>query len=343
MAEQIENRRARGSHVEVCVSIDVEFSIAGAFTYPDRCRPVAEPAVLGNVDGVSHGLPFILRVLDEFDIKATFFLEALNATYFGSERMGRFAREIYDRGHDVQLHLHPGWLFFGRSDWQARLAARDRPNDSCSGRSPEELRAIISRGVEIFESWHLPRPVALRTGSLRVDATLYPVMKEFGIRLSSSVGVGRRIPRDRALRVYSGCHRFGDVTEVPVLSFKSFLGDRLLTVSGCGSKEARSVLKAAAEQGVSPIVLLTHPHEFVKARDDEYRITRPHRVNQARLRRFCEFLRKNDDRFVTRTFREAAKKWESLAGPRNAILRTPITPVMLRAVDNKLSDWIWMY
>ncbi len=340
---KLEARPRRGTKVEVCISVDVEFSIAGAFTYPDRYRPVADEAVVCNINGVPHGLPLLLQMLDEYRIKGTFFVEALNAAYFGTERMGRIARSIYERGHDVQLHLHPGWMFFDTPHWQTRLASGTRPNDSCSGRAPDELRAIISRGLEVFATWGVPKPVALRTGSLQVDPCLYPIMAEFGIGISSSVGVGYYAPPDATLHLYSGSHRFSEITEVPVLTFWSTFGARLFTIAGCGVMEARCILSAAAERSVSPIVLLTHPHELIKARDARYEKLRPHRVNQLRLRSILEFLRVNDDEFVTTTFRESGERWQAVSSSGDSTLSVPFIPVLLRALDNKLSDWVWIY
>src|SRR5271169_4424379 len=124
-----------GKATEVCITIDIEFSIGGNFNNPELL-PVAEPIVLGTVDGKEHGLGFLLDSFHEFGVRATFFVEALQTAYFGDEPMGRIARRIADEGQDVQLHLHPCWLYY-----EPRLGSglNEPKNDSCAGRSDAEL------------------------------------------------------------------------------------------------------------------------------------------------------------------------------------------------------------
>jgi hypothetical protein len=92
--------------IEVCITIDTEFSIGGNFEDP-ALAPVTEPIVLGSVGGREQGLGFLLDSLGEFGIRATFFVETLQTAYFGDEPMGGIARRIAAAGHDVQLHSPP--------------------------------------------------------------------------------------------------------------------------------------------------------------------------------------------------------------------------------------------
>src|SRR5215813_9454922 len=97
--------------IEVCITIDTEFSIGGNFADPEL-PPIAEPIVLGKTAGKENGLGFLLDSFAEFGVRATFFIEALQTAYFGDEPMGEIARRIAKAGHDVQLHLHPCWLYY---------------------------------------------------------------------------------------------------------------------------------------------------------------------------------------------------------------------------------------
>ena len=72
--------------IEVCITVDTEFSIGGNFGNPELA-PIAKPIVLGTVAGQEHGLGFMLDCLAEFDIRATFFVETLQTAYFGDEPM----------------------------------------------------------------------------------------------------------------------------------------------------------------------------------------------------------------------------------------------------------------
>src|SRR5215472_294459 len=85
--------------IEVCITIDTEFSVGGNFGDP-ALPPVAEPIVLGSVGGKEQGLGFLLDSFAEFGVRATFFVEALQTAYFGDEPMGSIARRIAEAGHD---------------------------------------------------------------------------------------------------------------------------------------------------------------------------------------------------------------------------------------------------
>jgi peptidoglycan/xylan/chitin deacetylase (PgdA/CDA1 family) len=320
--------------IDVCITIDTEFSIGGAFD--DPClAPVADPVVCCPAGGREHGLAFLLEVFERFGLKATFFVEALNAAWFGPDAMGSHARLIHARGHDVQLHLHPCWLHFRRPDWRSDLSAA-AINDSCSGRAPAELAEMLEYGLRVFAEWGLPRPIALRTGNLQVDSTVHAVMAEFGLTLSSSVGLAHRQPEEKALRLTGGIRRFGPVAEVPVLSF----GQRLFTIAGTGEAEARAVLVQARAKGASPVVVLTHPFEFVKVGDDQFTRLRPNRITQRRLRALAAFLAAHPSDFRVTTFRDAAERWlkGEVAAPD---LSAPLLPGVARMLTNGLNDRLW--
>ena len=53
--------------LEVSITIDTEFSIAGHFEKPDEYPPVSEPVVYGTVNGRDEGLGFMLETFDRFN------------------------------------------------------------------------------------------------------------------------------------------------------------------------------------------------------------------------------------------------------------------------------------
>ncbi len=68
----------------VCITIDTEFSIGGAFFDAAR-RPIAEPLVWRNVDGRSEGLGFMLETLRKNRVRADFFVETVQHCYFKND------------------------------------------------------------------------------------------------------------------------------------------------------------------------------------------------------------------------------------------------------------------
>jgi hypothetical protein len=327
---------------QICITIDTEFSIGGAFAAPDRNLPIDAPAVTCPADGCDHGLGFVLDTLRSFGLSATFFVEALNVCYFGDKPMGEITERIMKAGHDVELHLHPCWLYFRQPDWKTRLN-REPPNDSCAGRSDAELDEMISLGIETFRRWGAPRPVALRTGNLQADRAVYRAMARHDFRLASNVGCAIWPPRDQGLRFLSGRHRVEGVVELPVLTYTDFIlaGWRhrhSMTITGSSSRQIASLVDRADAQGITPIVLLTHPFEFVNRRNERYTKIHPHRTNRSRLENLCRLIADNPRSFSAATFAGGMPGWTAADHTDDVELRVPAWTALARILSGQIDD-----
>ncbi len=325
----------------VCLTVDTEFSIGGAFAPPYAARPVGEPTVWCPVAGRSQGLGFLLHCLAEHGVRATFFIEALHRTYFGDETMRPAVEAIAAAGHELQLHLHPAWRVFAHPDWPARVAAQPRQDD-LAGRTQADLVELIEAGCAAFAAWGLPRPTALRTGSLQHDWTVYTAMAAAGIAVGSNIGLAIHRSGDPRLALYAGCHELAGVRELPVLSYTDFrLGARRhlksLTVQGCGWRETEHLLWAAHAAGLPAVVILTHPFEYIRGHDAQFQGAHTNGLTQRRLRRLCAFLARHADCFESSGLAAAATTWPSAALGRNPLLGVPAWAGAQRLVENRLA------
>jgi hypothetical protein len=330
---------------EVCITIDTEFNVAGALSRPDRYQPIGAQAVQCAVGDREEGLGFLLASFAQSGIRATFFVETLQTCYFGADPMGNLIDRIAGAGHDVELHFHPGWLHFLKPDWAHRTA---EANDACSGLSDESLDRVLSISLDVFSRWGLGRPVAARTGNLDVDSAVYRALERFGIPISSSVGLALRRPREEILRQYAGRHWIGKILEMPVLSFHELQFGRctrlrLLTITACSWPEIETLLWRAREAGISPVVLLTHPTEFIKYRDVQLQDVRRNRINQDRLLQLLQFLQRNSQDFEAVTFRARAADWLSRGAASAPVLRGSTTQSLARMMQNFINDHVWSY
>jgi len=288
------------ARTRVCITVDTEFSIGGAFANEAR-QPVAEPLVWCNIDGRSHGLGFMLHTFREHGVQATFFVETLHRHYFTQDPMRPIARQIYAEGHEVQLHTHPCWTLFQDPDWRQKARAQ-KARDDISKRSVEDALALITQGIETFKEWELPPPLAFRSGNLHHGDDLFRALAKAGIPYSSNVGIAIYDSGDANYRLYSGQHERHGVKEFPVLSFTDWkVGNKQniksLTIAGSSFAETRYLLEAARRAGIELVVILTHPFEFVQNRDLAFQQTRRNWLTQARLKKLCQFLQQNNDRF----------------------------------------------
>jgi peptidoglycan/xylan/chitin deacetylase (PgdA/CDA1 family) len=309
----------------VCITIDTEFSIAGAFENA-AFEPIAEPMVWCDVDGRSEGLGFLLEQFEQHQVPATFFVEALHRFYFKNDPMRPIVHRIHDAGHEVQLHAHPCWSVFQHEDWAARVRMQPRQDDFF-GRSEDDSVRLIEQGIETFSDWGMPRPKVFRSGSLQHDDALYRALARAAIPYSSNVGLAIFDSGDPDYRMYSGRHVRHGVAEFPVLTFCDWrLGGRRhlksLTIAGTSFAETRTLLDRAQLAGVPLVVILTHPFEYVQSRDIGRRPARRHAVNQQRLSALCQYLDQNRDRFEPSGMAAAAESVTGRSGQDNLQLES---------------------
>jgi hypothetical protein len=327
---------------EVCVTVDVEYSIAGAFAWPDRFLPLGEKVVNCVVDGKEQGLGFILDSLDKFGMRGTFFIEPLQTAHFGDEPMGSTARRIVAAGQDLQLHLHPCWLHFRDEQWRQ---AGFVPNDSCAGRTDAALDEMLQLGIDAFARWGVPRPVALRTGGFRTDRAVFRAMARAGLPLASNISIGVFKPQEPDLQVWGGRTLLDGVLEVPALSYRSprplrpgASAWRSLAITATSKAEMENLLWQARRTGVQTVVVLTHPHEFIKRTSYRYDDMRINRVNQGRLLHLLDFLQRNSDEFSAVSFGERQQAWLDAGTVKDAVTQTNTWHAMLRSAENLIND-----
>jgi hypothetical protein len=330
------------ARTEVLITIDTEFSIAGALSQPDL-SPVSAPVVTGAIKGKEHGLGFMLETFDRYNTKAVFFVEAINRCHFGLEEMGQYVERIKPH-HDIQLHTHPVWAVYEGKRLQENPLFPQ--NDSLVGRSFEQVSAVLDIGKSAFADWGLDAPIAIRTGSLMVEPELYPCFAKAGFKWSSSVGVGIYPPNDIRLHLEHNEAIISGVTELPVTTFADFPASRkghrkTLQVTSCSWPETQAVLEDAHRKGVKRVVILTHPFEYFKRKDFRYSKLQPNRINQNRLAHLCRFLDENQDRFYSTDF---VSMDTAPTEPVHTSLRSKHDgQALIRAAHNKLNDTLWSY
>ena len=328
--------------VQVTVTIDVEFTIGGAFADPVGSLPVGAQSVECKVGGEGAGLDFILETLEAHGLRGVFFVEALNTCFFGDEPMGTIARKIHARGHDVQFHAHPCWTAFLDAGW--RTWVKDaRPCDSFAALDNAEIARILEIGMDVFSRWKLPRPCAFRAGNLQVDMRIYPLLEKLGIPIASNVGLGIFQPDDAQLCLSGGRHWIGRTLEIPVSSYvdvrlPGIRRWKTFTVIGTGAWEARQWLQNAAKSGVGPLVVLTHATEFVHRQGDDYSRLHRNETARSRLQSLCGFLAKHPREFEVVTFTDSANAWKAQPATANPQWRVPALARVMRLVENGASS-----
>lgn len=308
----------RVAAMRVCITIDTEFSIGGAFADAAR-RPIGAPMVECAVAGKSHGLGFLLDCFQRHGVQATFFVETAQRFHFHkTDPMHALARQIADAGHEVQLHVHPCWAVFQHEDWFERVRAQPRQDDFV-GRSMASTQELLRHGQAAFADWGLPAPQVFRSGNLQYDDVLYHALAAAGIPYSANIGLGVFDGGLPEYRLYAGRHVRHGVVECPVLTYRDW-GSHLksLAVTSNSFAEMRYLLERAEAAGIEQVVLLTHPFEYV--RGDAPDTWRRHAFNQSRMERLCAYLGAHPMRFQTCGMAAAASQPLTPASSRNPLL-----------------------
>ena len=119
-------------------------------------------APVGEHWSVTRALPRLLALLDDVGLKATFFVEGLNAELYPDA-----LRELGAAGHEVAFH---GWR-----------------HEPWGGLAPARERELFERGVEALDALGL-RPVGFRPpGGDLTEATI-PLLRELGFTYCSPAG-----------------------------------------------------------------------------------------------------------------------------------------------------------
>ena len=96
--------------LKVFFTVDTEIW-CGGWDDLDRKFPAAfQQYVYCHTDQGNYALPMTMEILSHHGLKSVFFVEPLFATRFGLARPQEMVGLIQDAGHEVQLHLHTGWV-----------------------------------------------------------------------------------------------------------------------------------------------------------------------------------------------------------------------------------------
>lgn len=127
----------------------------------------------GKVGDEQWGLARMLDAFGELDVRATFFLDPYAGNETDASEQRRAAELIAARGHDLQLHTHPGPAF-------------DRSRPRLRDYSLAEQEDIIGFGCRRIESWVGRRPVLHRAGDWGADENSLKALRNSGIQADFS-------------------------------------------------------------------------------------------------------------------------------------------------------------
>jgi len=314
--------------LKVLITIDVETSIGGAFDSPKSLRPVgAEQRIFGKIGGTEYGIPMIMDILEEHNLKGTFFMEPLCSYYFGLDMVKEVCQQILQRGHDLQLHLHPNYQVFKLPDWEQKVKEGILFPDVMADYPFEKQLGIIDQALGILQKCGLSSPLAFRAGCFGLNLATISALRERNILFDSSLNLSYLYGTDFAdpTRAFNDLTRINGVWELPITNYHEFRlrsKHRLRHLDICGMSvlEMRRILQVALEKGPTHVTFLLHSFSFLRSYDVQYRKVKPSTIVIKRFQKLCELLANNKKDYETVTFRDLAKDLTSL---REGVHRIP--------------------
>jgi peptidoglycan/xylan/chitin deacetylase (PgdA/CDA1 family) len=146
-----------GARCAVALSFDADHE-----TIPLRDADESPMRISQGQYGNRQGIPRLKRLLEEHDVKATFFYPAVSALLHPAE-----VRGLADQGHEIAIH---SWIHEKNTD----LAYEDE-------------RDLSLRAADVLERVAGVRPVGIRTASWDFSINTLRIVREMGLLYDSSL------------------------------------------------------------------------------------------------------------------------------------------------------------
>ncbi len=334
----------------IYLTVDVETSMGGAWRYPER-RPLSIDKVIFCKNGdASYGLPLIVKELNNYGLRATFFTEVFFSQCLGADQAKMVFDYLLNERQDVQLHTHPVFRYYSAAvkDGTPEAFRRYRAlGDALYDKDVETQHVLLSEAFDLFRTFAGERPVAFRAGGFLGDYNTLAALQRLGILIDSSYNpsIAASFPKSRPLP--NVVQRIDGVTEMPltnaVSGFGGSQGWKPLAISSLSFAELRAALTQAHAAHLEDVVVIFHSFSTVKPRDVFYSSLRPDWLVIARFRRLLRYLAEHSSMFEVCTIRDAASGPERFAAGQPAPnLNLGFVKPLLRKSAQALNRVYWI-
>jgi len=227
----------------VIVTVDTEFS-----SHKD------DIGIFGRIGEKEYGISKIMNILDNEGVKATFFVDVYGYRKCGKRIMKDICLNIHSKGHDVQLHTHPDWIYDKNRGYMAKY-------------SLEEQVEIIKHGKELLEDWIGEGPIAHRAGDWGANDNTIKALEVNNIPIDSSFF--KQWPLcELDLPINNKIILLNSVLEIAPTTYISpslglFRPYKIIDIDSNPLLELKTVISKCRMFNINPIVLVLHSFSFL--------------------------------------------------------------------------------
>jgi hypothetical protein len=290
--------------VQVLLTIDTECSMGGAWENP-KYKPVdPERAILGKIGSDYYGVPRIMDILEENGLRGTFFIEVFAAMNGFHTELAKAYSGIVNRGHDVQLHLHPiHYYYWMREKRHLDVETLPAEKDMIGTLPPDRQLEMLKKGISLFRELVGRSPIAFRAGNFGAAMNTLHALEKTGIKIDSSFSAAYT---KRGCQLESGGAinrpwQYGAVWEIPITTVETGAwgarGWKPLNVNAVSLWEMMHALEQAERIGLTTATFIAHSFSLFKTADVQFRRLRPDWLVLRRFQGLCRFLKRQSGRF----------------------------------------------
>jgi len=259
--------------------------------------------IYGATPKGQFGIQYQADMLNQYNLKGVFFVEALFACEVGITPLKRIVDTLQSSGHEVQLHIHTEWLKFS----EKKILSSAKTASNMKDLSLNDQQNLIEIGLNNLHKAGADCISAFRAGNYGANNDTLKALANCGIKYDSSYNYpflhdSCGLRSDTAM---TQPYQISDITEIPVSFFRDLPGhNRHVQLCAINSNEMINALNTAFQVDWNTFVIVSHGFELLKDRKQASALVKPDWEVIKRFDSLCHFLSENNNMFDTVGFND---------------------------------------